>query len=172
MRLFRHLLGVGILVSGLLPVAGGALAQDITQSLARSFPAPAWQQDGSSFLCAADSCGKGSLVALQSGKGNVEARIRSGELDENWLRQFTAGYVQDGQRSITGVEAKRNVWSGIESLSGSYRCTCDNEVQHVAFRVLGTEDSYLVLVSMARAPKAARQNMRKLETVMAKELRS
>ena len=165
---FRHLLRVGILTCGLLSAAGGVLAQDIMQSLVRAFPAPAWEQDGSSFLCNAASCGKGSLVAMQSGKGNVEARIRSGELDENWLRQFAAVYFQDDQGGITLIETKRNVWSGLPSLSGLYRCTCGDEAQHVAFRILASEDTYIVLISMARSPKAARQNMRKLETVMAR----
>jgi hypothetical protein len=162
----RRSIRLSILLTGFFLLAGGALAQNIAANLARAFPAPSWRQNGPNFLCTADSCGKGSLVALMPGKGNVEARIRSGELDEAWLRQMAANFVQAGQGNITIIESKRHVGSGTPSLSAFYRCQCGNEVKHVAFRILGQGDTYMMLLSMAVSPNSARQNLRKIETAI------
>lgn len=166
MNPMRQLIGLGTLLTGIFLFAGGVLAQNIAANLARAFPAPSWRQNGPNFLCTADSCGKGSLVALMPGKGNVEARIRSGELDEAWLRQTAAKFVQASQGNIAMIETKRHVGSGVPSLSGFYRCKCGNEVKHVAFRIFGSGETYMMLLSMAVSANAARQNLRKIETAI------
>jgi hypothetical protein len=154
------------LLTGVLLLAGGVLAQDIAANLTRAFPAPSWRQNGPNFVCVADSCGKGSLVAMMPGKGNVEARIRSGELDETWLRQTAANFVQAGKGDITMLETKRHVGSGVPSLSGFYRCKCGHQVKHVAFQILGSGDTYIMFLSMAVSANAARQNPRKIGTAI------
>lgn len=166
MNPYRCLLSLYALLAASTLFSNGALAQDLGARLARAFPAPSWQQNGPEFVCVADACGKGSLVELRSGEGDLEESFRSGKLDDNWFRQFAAYLFGQDQDDITVIEANSYRGTEIPNAMAFYRCTCSKEIKHIALRITVSGKSYLTLISMARSPDSALQNLRKIEMAM------